>query len=84
MYYKGTFIYLKRTALNRVLLYMNNLRFYLNRGYYCTALLKCTMPELLYGTKAQDNPNPIDSFLSYLKNEVFNNTHPFGKYCGTQ
>ncbi|MDG1058246.1 MAG: hypothetical protein P8O94_03360 [Flavobacteriaceae bacterium] len=31
---------------------MNNLRFYLNRRYSCTALLECVMHRFLYGTKA--------------------------------
>ena len=59
---------MKRTAPNRVLLYMNNLRFYLNRGYSCTALLECAMPQLLYETKVQDNPNTTYPFLSNPKN----------------
>ena len=46
---------------------MNNLRFYLNRGYYCTALLECAMPELLYETIARDNPNPIDPFYQITR-----------------
>ncbi|PSR08931.1 MAG: hypothetical protein C7M88_08275 [Candidatus Arcticimaribacter sp.] len=47
---------------------MNNLRFYLNRWCYCTALLECAMPWLLYGTEAQDKPNTIDPFSSNPKN----------------
>jgi len=41
---------------------MNNLRFYLNRGYSCTALLECAMHRFLYGTKAQDNPKLKNPF----------------------
>ncbi|PTM00673.1 MAG: hypothetical protein DA394_04990 [Candidatus Arcticimaribacter sp.] len=62
---------------------MNNLRFYLNRWCYCTALLECAMPWLLYGTEAQDKPNTIDPFYQIPRTQMFNNTYPFGKYCGT-
>ena len=59
---------MRRTAPNRVLLYMNNLRFYLNRWFYCTALLECAILWLLYGTEAQEKPNTTYPFLSNPKN----------------
>ena len=77
------YIHLSRTAPNRVLLYINNLRFYLNRWCYCTALLECAMPGLLDGTEVQDNPKTTYPFYQIPRTQMFNNTYLFGKYCGT-